>query len=330
MSFHSGFVCILGRPNAGKSTLLNSLVGERLAIISPKPQTTRNRIQGIVHLPKQKGKTSGQVILIDTPGVHKPDSSLGRKMMAEVREARKSLTLGPWVLPLESGAVRSLRRGISFWELLSQRDVPATITRMPTNFPPVEFSGQSLVGMGTPDMQGGFGTFTYFTSDPDIKARQVPGGNIVSVRMENRRAMLPLEGPVNSFRKTRPKTVALLTVDTDPGSDAARIVVGSDTLVLKKGEWSPWIRVEFPLLGAAKHASGIFRVLLRSVTPFLAVYASPVNIDPSRPELPLSTPESYSRTLAEALGPFYTQGIAEDTAAVRTKVLSHEQFLEQA
>ena len=93
MSFHSGFVCILGRPNAGKSTLLNSLVGEKLAIISPKPQTTRNRIQGIVHLPKQKNKTRGQVILIDTPGVHKPDSSLGRKMMAEVREALEGCNL---------------------------------------------------------------------------------------------------------------------------------------------------------------------------------------------------------------------------------------------
>ena len=87
MAFHSGFVCILGRPNAGKSTLLNALVGEKLAIISPKPQTTRNRILGIVHLAKQKGRTSGQVILIDTPGVHKPDSSLGRKMMTEVRQA---------------------------------------------------------------------------------------------------------------------------------------------------------------------------------------------------------------------------------------------------
>src|SRR6201987_4676126 len=87
MSFHSGFVCILGRPNAGKSTLLNALVGEKLAIISPKPQTTRNRILGILNVPSQKGVGSGQVILIDTPGVHKPDSSLGRKMMAEVREA---------------------------------------------------------------------------------------------------------------------------------------------------------------------------------------------------------------------------------------------------
>jgi GTPase len=87
MPFHSGFVCILGRPNAGKSTLLNALVGEKVAIISPKPQTTRNRILGILHVPKKMGRPGGQVVLIDTPGVHRPDTSLGRKMMAEVKEA---------------------------------------------------------------------------------------------------------------------------------------------------------------------------------------------------------------------------------------------------
>jgi len=93
MPFRSGFVCIIGRPNAGKSTLLNALVGEKLAIISPKPQTTRNRIQGIVHLPKRKRHGGGQIVLIDTPGVHKPDSSLGRKMMVEVREALEGCDL---------------------------------------------------------------------------------------------------------------------------------------------------------------------------------------------------------------------------------------------
>ena len=93
MPFRSGFVCILGRPNAGKSTLLNALVGEKLAIISPKPQTTRNRIQGIVNLPKAKGRDAAQIALIDTPGVHKPDSSLGRKMMVEVREALEGCDL---------------------------------------------------------------------------------------------------------------------------------------------------------------------------------------------------------------------------------------------
>src|SRR5947207_2134912 len=93
MAFHSGFVCILGRPNAGKSTLLNALVGEKLAIISPKPQTTRNRIQGIVNIPKRKQRDGGQIVLIDTPGVHKPDSTLGRKMMVEVREAMEGCDL---------------------------------------------------------------------------------------------------------------------------------------------------------------------------------------------------------------------------------------------
>jgi GTP-binding protein Era len=93
MAFHSGFVCIIGRPNAGKSTLLNTLVGEKLAIISPKPQTTRNRIQGIIHVAGTKGRIGGQVILVDTPGVHKPDSSLGRKMMLEVAEALEGCDL---------------------------------------------------------------------------------------------------------------------------------------------------------------------------------------------------------------------------------------------
>ncbi len=93
MSFHSGFVCILGRPNAGKSTLLNALVGEKLAIISPKPQTTRNRILGIINVPKQKGREVGQIVLIDTPGVHRSGSSLGRKMMSEVREALEGCEL---------------------------------------------------------------------------------------------------------------------------------------------------------------------------------------------------------------------------------------------
>jgi GTPase len=93
MSFHSGFVCILGRPNAGKSTLLNALVGEKLAIISPKPQTTRNRILGIINVPKVKSREVGQIVLIDTPGVHRSGSSLGRKMMSEVREALEGCEL---------------------------------------------------------------------------------------------------------------------------------------------------------------------------------------------------------------------------------------------
>ncbi len=85
MTFKAGFAAILGRPNAGKSTLVNRLVGQKVAIVSPKPQTTRNRIQGIVNL------EGAQIVLIDTPGIHKPENELGRQMMEEVRQALQAL-----------------------------------------------------------------------------------------------------------------------------------------------------------------------------------------------------------------------------------------------
>jgi len=87
MPLRSGFVTIIGRPNAGKSTLLNALVGQKLAIVTPKPQTTRNRILGIVNAPARKGRPAGQIVFIDTPGIHKPDTTLNRKMMQDVHDA---------------------------------------------------------------------------------------------------------------------------------------------------------------------------------------------------------------------------------------------------
>ena len=90
MAFRSGFVSIIGRPNAGKSTLLNALVGEKVAIVTEKPQTTRTRIQGMLNVKAERGRPAGQIVFIDTPGVHRPDSRLNRKMMQEIHAALES------------------------------------------------------------------------------------------------------------------------------------------------------------------------------------------------------------------------------------------------
>jgi GTPase len=93
-SLKSGFVAILGRPNAGKSTLLNALTGEKVAIVSPKPQTTRNRVAGVVEIAAHKGvHPAAQIVFVDTPGVHKPGSHLDRRMLQEVYEALETRDL---------------------------------------------------------------------------------------------------------------------------------------------------------------------------------------------------------------------------------------------
>jgi len=86
-SYRSGYVALIGRPNAGKSTLLNQLVGQKIAAVSDKPQTTRFKIQGVITRPE------GQIVLVDTPGVHKPGYEMNRRMMATVQDALMGVDL---------------------------------------------------------------------------------------------------------------------------------------------------------------------------------------------------------------------------------------------
>ncbi len=259
------------------------------------------------------------------PATMAPVSSMGLTV-----ESQHRLSLGPYALPLSAGEVLSFRRGKAFWQFLSERGIPATILRMPTNFPPVRCQCEELAGMGTPDMRGTYGTFTFYTDDPAQPAGQVSGGQIVRVNAAGSDLVLPLEGPVNSLRKDRRRTSVAVVVHLDRAQGAARFDLDGSSLILREGEWSDWIRVKFPLIPGVASATGMVRIFARQLSPRLQIYVSPVNIDPAAPELAISVPGSYSRELARAIGPFYTQGIAEDTAALRQGVLQLPDYLAQS
>ena len=97
--FRSGFVVILGRPNVGKSTLMNALVGEKVAIVSPRAQTTRNRIMGVMT------REDVQIVFLDTPGIHAPRNKLGQYMMGAVRDALEGIDAA--ILMLDATDVRA-------------------------------------------------------------------------------------------------------------------------------------------------------------------------------------------------------------------------------
>ncbi len=116
--YRSGYVALIGRPNAGKSTLLNFLVGEKIAAVSNKPQTTRHKIQGIVT------RADGQIVFVDTPGVHKPGHLLNRRMMSAVYDALYNVDL---VVLMRDASV-STGNGDNFvLELVKKSEKPALL-----------------------------------------------------------------------------------------------------------------------------------------------------------------------------------------------------------
>jgi predicted AlkP superfamily phosphohydrolase/phosphomutase len=249
---------------------------------------------------------------------------------SRVEPPKHSISIGSWVIPLGSGSAEQLREGKSFWEILDQHGVPNSVIRIPANFPPVPAKGFTLSGMGTPDLRGTYGTFSFYTDDPMATPGAVEGGQIIPVQVDNSQVKATLMGPDNSFRKNSPPTMEPFTASVDPLESVAKIELQGHEFVLKEGEWSDWVPVEFQLIPFFGNVRGMCRFYLKQAHPRFELYVSPVNIDPAAPALPISTPSSYSRDLAKEAGEFYTQGISEDTKALSAGVLDDKQFLEQS
>ena len=249
---------------------------------------------------------------------------------SRVEPPAHALKLGQWILPLSSGHTELLRQGKAFWEYLDGAGVPTFVYRIPSNFPPVATRGRTLSGMGTPDVLGTYGTFTFYTDDQFAASGSVNGGRVYPVKVEGGIVRTALYGPYNTFRKGEPESSLPLRVALDARAGAADFQLPDREFVLRQGEWSPWIQVQFELLPHLASVKGICRFFLKQVSPTFQLYVSPVNMDPGDPALPISTPGDFSRELWEELGFFYTQGIAEDTKALSGGYLDDGEYLAQA
>ena len=263
--------------------------------------------------------------------IHRDPKSFSLYFSAsKVQGPRHAIHLGKWSIPLGGGSAEQLRQGTAFWQILDEHGIPNTIFRIPSNFPPVPAKGRTLSGMGTPDLRGTYGTFSFYTDDPIATLGVVEGGQVIPVQVENSQVIANLIGPDNSFRKGNPAATEPFTVAIDPLESVAKIKVQDHEFVLREGEWSDWIRIEFQLTPFFGNVKGMCRFYLKQAHPRFQLYVSPINIDPADPALPISTPSTYSRFLTDEAGEFHTQGIAEDTKALSDGVLDDNEYLQQA
>jgi predicted AlkP superfamily phosphohydrolase/phosphomutase len=289
-------------------------------------------------IPPQSPVAWSNVITGMNPGGHgvfdfierDPKTMLPEFSMARVEAPAHTLSLGSWVIPLSSGKADLLRQGRAFWQILDEYGIPATVLHIPANFPPAESRSQTLAGMGTPDMQGTYGIFSFYTDDPLDGEGDRSGGHVYPVEVRDHRVSAKLFGPPNTFRKGAPQVAVDFTVWVDPTQPVAKIAIQDQEILLREGEWSNWVQVKFSLIPGLESATGICRLYMKQLDPFFKLYISPVNIDPSQPALPLSTPSNYAKELWKQVGFYYTQGIAEDTKALSDRVLSDGEYLEQA
>jgi predicted AlkP superfamily phosphohydrolase/phosphomutase len=193
-------------------------------------------------------------------------------------------------------SVEFRRKSEPFWKILGRHDIRSTILRVPISFPPEPFAGRMLSAMATPDLRGTQGTFSRFTAENLTQS----------------------EGAWSGQLKGQEQRTVGFTMR------ASGLEIQGQKHTLRVGEYTPWIRLRF---GPAR---GIVRFLLTRTEPTPELYATPVEIDPARPALPISHPSYYALYLAKLIGTFATLGMAEDTWALNEGAIGHAAFLDQA
>jgi len=270
-----------------------------------------------------------------------------------VRSPERILKLGRYRIPLSRPLVEMRRKSRTFWNILGEHRIGATILRVPITFPPEKFNGRLLSAMCTPDLVGSQGTFSLFTTREGAN-----GGGAGEAMQSGNRFPLTCDGSggrdgSGSREDSGAKSGTLRFTGAITGPDdymvegggpiripfslapeggpqgRAALEIDGERHVLQAGEYTPWITLRFRAALNIR-VRGVARFLLTECGPEYSLYMTPVNIDPEDPALPISHPSYYATYLAKLLGAYSTLGMAEDTWALNERAIDEDAFLQQA
>jgi len=246
---------------------------------------------------------------------------------AHIGAPKRRIKLGKWSIPIGKPEIRLLRKSQPFWKILGDHGIFSTVIRVPVTFPPEKFDGLSLSAMCVPDIIGSQGTFTYFsTRDADSEHT---GGVRVPVERDGDVLRSHFVGPGDPTAAEPAPLELPFTVKPNGGKKGAvRLEMNGKKYNLTPGEYSDWIPLEFKASLGVK-VRGATRLMVRETTPEFEMYATPINIDPDRPALPISHPFTYAVYLSKLYGRYATLGLAEDTWALNEGVIDEGAFLDQ-
>ncbi len=255
--------------------------------------------------------------------------------------------VGGYHLPVLPGdEVLNNRSGTAWWDAVYAAGVDVEVYRIPGNYPVPASEAKTLSGMGTVDMRGGYGEYTWITDSAPVPPQGHDlKGDVQLVAVEDfdldgipDTVKASLKGPPDLFHLEPGKLPgesdylsAAITVSIDPAEEVALIELGEERVVLKEGEWSPWVPVSFDALpGGVMPLAGSVRFYAKELRPAFKLYASPVNLSADTPPQPISTPPAFATDLAELLGgQYYTQGMPEETNALKDGTFDDDDYVRQ-
>jgi predicted AlkP superfamily phosphohydrolase/phosphomutase len=218
----------------------------------------------------------------------------------------------------------TVMQGNTFWDYTSTQDIPSTVIRWPSTFQPKQNKVRLYAGLGVPDLKGGLGKYTFYTTR-DVPRSEEGTEKVVKVSLNGQKIETFIFGPRIGKVASREeaKTKAVMNIED---SDSVEINIEDKSVRVKKGQWSDWVEVTFKV-GLMKTVTGTVKFYLSNINPEFELYMTSVQINPKNPAFVISSPDSYISELANDLGSFYTLGLSEDTKALEEGRIDEEAFI---